>query len=111
MADKLALIGDRIIHMVETGTIREADFERSIHERVAFAKAHIDGFYVVIYDLSAARLGFLNVQMFKWSAEIDPNLMHAVVISRELIVRVGVSALSKASNAMLSIYETLERGK
>lgn len=108
MAAQIELIGDRIIYMREEGEVNAVVFQASTEARIDFARKHIDGFYVLIYDLSAAKLTPLGLKITRHSAQIDPNLRQIIVVSTELLAAFGVKALAEVFRLRVQIAKTRE---
>jgi hypothetical protein len=107
----IELIGDRMLYIREQGAITAGQFEATTRRRLAFVKEHINGFYVVIYDLRQAQLAFMDLRLSKWSVEVDPNMLHVVGVSPQPLARVSANVLSNVMHLNLTLVETLDDAK
>lgn len=111
MADKIELMDKRIIYIREQGRLGKKELETTVHARVAFAKEHIDGFYVVIYDTQAAQVAFMDLRVNRWAMEIDPNMIELVSINTQTIARVTTNLLTSSMGLPITTVGTLDEAK
>jgi hypothetical protein len=95
MAATIKLIDKRIIHMVETGILDHDALEATTKARIQFAAEHIDGIYVIIYDVTGANLDFFNMLTSKWSLTADENMIGVVGIGVSTTAQVGMKLFSR----------------
>jgi len=109
----MELVADHILYMAEEGTIYAPDFEASVKQRLAFVKEHVEGFYVIIYDLTKANLAFIDLRLARWGMEVDPNLVHVIGFdnNQQRMGVVTLNLLTKAMKLHMSSALTLEEAK
>jgi hypothetical protein len=108
MAAQIELIGDRIIYMREEGEVNAAVFQASTEARIDFAQKHIDGFYVLIYDLSTAKLTFFDMKVVRHLMQVEPNLRKMIVISTDLLAAFGVKMAKEIFRRQAALARTRE---
>ncbi|MDZ4766255.1 MAG: hypothetical protein SGI73_17075 [Chloroflexota bacterium] len=113
MIRRMELVADHILYMAEEGTIYAPDFEASVKQRLAFVKEHVEGFYVIIYDLTKANLAFIDLRLARWGMEVDPNLVHVIGFdnNQQRMGVVTLNLLTKAMKLHMSSALTLEEAK
>lgn len=97
-----------ILLISPNGMVNAMAFERHTHARLASVNRNVTGPYVVIYDLRHAVLVFFDLHVTKWSAEVDPNMIEAILVSQQRIVRVGIEALSRIVRLRMPMVSTME---
>jgi hypothetical protein len=92
MTAVMTLIDKRIIHIVETGILDHDALEATTKARIQFAAEHIDGIYVIIYDVTDVNLDFFNMFTTKWSLTADENV---VGVGVSTTAQVGIKLFSR----------------
>jgi hypothetical protein len=111
MAAQMEVIDGHILYTRVTGELNAASFEAHVKERVAFVKEHIDGVYVEIFDLSKAHLAFMDLNLSGWAVKTDPNMLHVIGISPQLLARVSVNILANVKQMNISLVNTIDEAK
>ncbi len=106
MITPIELIDSRIICIKAEGRLTTPVFEQHTQDRCAYAKQHIDGFYVLIYDLSEAKLTPIDLKTTRQAAQIDPNLKQIIVVSTELLAAFGVRTLTEVFRLKVAHVKT-----
>jgi hypothetical protein len=97
-----------ILSLVYDGTMNSSNFREATEERVRQADAAGVDYYVLLFDIRKAVLTVVDVRLAKWSADLDPHLIHVCIIGRSMMAQVIVSGMAKLSHLPVEFFNKPE---
>lgn len=93
-----------IMSLVYEGAMNSPNFREATEERVRQADAAGVDYYVLVMDIRKAVVTILDVRLAKWSADLDPRMIHVCFIGRSMMAQVIASGLAKLSNLPVEFF-------
>ncbi len=97
-----------IMSLVYDGAMNAPNFKAATEERVRQADAAGVDYYVLVFDIRKAVLTILDVRLAKWSADLDPRMIHVCFIGRSMMAQMIASGLAKLSHLPVEFFNKPE---
>ncbi|MBL8153252.1 MAG: hypothetical protein JNM70_03635 [Anaerolineae bacterium] len=108
-------IEPRILSLAYEGAMNSPNFREATEERVRQADAAGVDYYVLVMDIRKAVVTILDVKLAKWSADLDPRMIHVCFIGRSMMAQVIASGLARLSRLPVEFFvkpeDALERAR
>jgi hypothetical protein len=77
------------------GDLTVAGLMEVTNARIAFAKEHVQGDYVVILDVREGKIKELNVRAAQWAAHADEHMIHLFIIGKSIMAQTLMNILAR----------------
>lgn len=102
----IELVETGIMRIIWTGVVNRENFKQGVEDRMKFADEHQIDKYVLIFDLSQARITVLDVRLAAWSANADPRMTHTLIIGKTGIALVTVNAMMRLTKLQVEFVNS-----
>jgi hypothetical protein len=110
MAGQFEIVESGVLLFAWEGTLSREEFIQAAYERKKFADAHHPSDYVLIYDLRKAVVTTLDIRLSRWAVEVDPRMIHVVIVGKPLIVQAVVNVLANLLRTKIEFAGSMEEG-
>lgn len=93
-----------ILSLVYDGAMNAPNFREATEERVRQADAAGVDYYVLVFDIRKAVLTILDVRLAKWSADLDPRMIHVCFVGHSMMAQMIASGLAKLSQLPVEFF-------